>query len=79
MNQSRVTSIYESLYRRAIQADRWPCRQCGAAVRTLEDVCPQCGTFSPVRISCPTMVRIILLSMAIVAICSTGIAGLIAL
>ena len=48
---------------------RFPCRECRSRVRFLDDVCPVCGTYGPVQIPCPAIVRLACLSMvALVAI-----------
>ncbi|MDA0659603.1 MAG: hypothetical protein O2931_01820 [Planctomycetota bacterium] len=51
------------------EAIRWPCRECGERVRLLEDVCPECGTYSPLRLPCSFVIQAAFLSAsAILAI-----------
>jgi len=53
----RLSQIVTALYCAAREACRWPCRQCRERVQLFEEVCPECGTFDPLRIPCQTVMK----------------------
>ncbi len=49
----RLSQIMQSFRKLSSAVNRWPCRQCGHSVKMLEDICPECGTYGPLRMPCP--------------------------
>jgi len=42
---------------------RWPCRECGERVRLWDDVCPECGSYNPLRLPCGMLIHTAFLSV----------------
>lgn len=69
--QGFTTRVYKTFEILAAELNQMPCRGCGAKVKMLEDVCPECGAYGPLRVPCSMAINTAFFSIATILVIRT--------